>query len=154
MSHNDNGGAPAAALLHAGSPSWSIRAAAGRRLAAWADDEEVGAVLQRLLLDAHNTAVTRETAQALLERRDLHGLRAVLAALSLAETPITEDWLAGEIDTDPRWATDDGTAELLEQLASLATDKDAGVRDEARRLLSSGRPWAVRGRSTVADDDR
>jgi len=36
-------------------------------------------------LDAHNTAVTQETAQALLERRDLVGLRAVLAALSRAE---------------------------------------------------------------------
>ncbi|MGN5635693.1 hypothetical protein [Streptomyces sp. AC154] len=52
----------------AGADSWSVRAAAGRRLAADAEVPEVAVVLGRLLLDPYDTFVTRETAEALYPR--------------------------------------------------------------------------------------
>ena len=124
-----------AALRDADSPLWSVRADAGRRLAAWAERGEVVPVLQRLLLDADNTAVTQETARTLLERQDLPGLRAVVTALSRAQETWTIDQLAGELDFDPRWVTPTGTKQLIGQLEALATDEDPGIREEARRYL-------------------
>lgn len=127
-----------AALRDSESESWSRRAAAGRQLAAWAEREEVGPILARLLLDAHDTAVTQETAQALLERRDLVGLRTVLAALSRAEW-WTADQLDGEVFGYQSWMiADDRTDELVDQLVRLAADQDKGVRDEALRLSRPG----------------
>ena len=128
-----------AALRDSESESWSRRAAAGRQLAAWAEREEVGPILERLLLDAHDTAVTQETAQALLERRDLVGLRAVLAALSRAEEWWTADQLYGEVFGYRSWmVADDRTDEFVDQLVGLADDQDKGVRDEALRLSRPG----------------
>lgn len=128
-----------AALRDSESESWSRRAAAGRQLAAWAEREEVAPVLERLLLDAHDTGVTQETAQALLERRDLVGLRAVLAALSRAEEWWTADQLDGEVFGYQSWMiADDRTDEFVDQLVRLAADQDKGVRDEALRLSRPG----------------
>ncbi|WP_107503097.1 HEAT repeat domain-containing protein [Streptomyces sp. DH-12] len=59
----------------ANSPAWSVRAAAGRQLAAAPRTDQAVEVLFRLLLDPDDTAVTRETAQALLERGDTSPLR-------------------------------------------------------------------------------
>lgn len=124
-----------AVLRDSNSESWSRRAAAGRQLAAWAEREEVGPIIERLLLDAHDTAVTQETAQALLERRDLVGLRAVLAALSRAEAWWTADQLDGEVFGFQSWMiADDRADEFMDQLVSLAADQDKGVRHEALRL--------------------
>ncbi|MEU6273689.1 hypothetical protein ABZ871_14975 [Streptomyces populi] len=125
----------AAALRDSESESWSRRAAAGRQLAAWVEREEVGPVIERLLLDPHDTAVTQETAQALLERRYLVGLRAVLAALSRAEEWSTADQLDGEVLDYQSWMiADDRRDEFVDQLVGLAADQDEGVRDEALRL--------------------
>ncbi|MEV6021486.1 MULTISPECIES: hypothetical protein [unclassified Streptomyces] len=128
-----------AALRDSDSESWSRRAGAGRQLAAWAEREEVGPILERLLLDAHNTAVAQETAQALLERRDLVGLRAVLAALSRADEEATADQLDGEVFGYRSWMiADSRRGEFVDQLVRLAADQDEGVRDEALRLSRPG----------------
>ncbi|MGW1729919.1 hypothetical protein [Streptomyces sp. NBC_01617] len=90
-------------------------------------------------MDTHDTAVTQETAQALLERRDLVGLRAVLAALSRAEEWSTADQLDGDVFGYQSWMiADDRTDEFVDQLVRLAADQDTGVRDEALRLSRPG----------------
>ncbi|MCX5205762.1 hypothetical protein OG897_30460 [Streptomyces sp. NBC_00237] len=133
------------AIKNADSPAWSVRAAAGRQLATSDKIDEVADVLHRLLLDAQDTAVTSATAEALLARKDTLGLRYVLLARSYA----TETWTAHEIqaalDCDPDWMTTKGADRLIKQLGALVTDGDAGVRDEAQRILSRLRPreeWA------------
>ncbi|MEU4087707.1 hypothetical protein [Streptomyces aureus] len=104
-----------------------------------AGQKEFGPVLERLLLDPYDTAVTQETAEALLERRDLVGLRFVLAALSRAEEWCTADQLDGEVFNYQSWMIADGRGDqLAQELEALATDEDAGVREEAMRLLGSG----------------
>ncbi|MER7579561.1 hypothetical protein [Kitasatospora sp. NPDC097691] len=127
---------PTDPLAAADSPSWSVRAAAGRRLAAAPRIEDVADVLHRLLLDDQDTAVTSETAVALLARGDLPGLRAVLAARADAADQGTADQLSAELDCDPRWMTGNGAGELIRQLRALTSDTDPRVRDEAQRRLS------------------
>jgi hypothetical protein len=94
--------------------SYPVRKAAGRRLAAAADIPAVTEVLERLLLDDADTAVCQETADALLRRRDVHGLRLVLAALAAANRPsfpepTIADHLYGAVASDPRWLTEQGS---------------------------------------------
>jgi hypothetical protein len=128
--------AVAAALHDAESESYAQRAAAGRQLAQWADRKEVAPVLERLLLDAHDTAVTKETARALLERCDLIGLRFVLAALSRAQDLSTADWIAGEVYCHQSWLLADGRADELDHLLTALTgDEDPGIRAEAHDFL-------------------
>lgn len=119
----------------ADSPLWSVRADAGRRLAASAELVEVADVLHQLLLDAQDTAVTQETSEALLARGDIRGLRTVLAALSCAADTWTLDQLSAAVDCDPNWMTEEGESRLIQQLQELAADDYAGVRSEAERLL-------------------
>lgn len=125
-----------AALDDVESESWARRAAAGRQLAEWAEHEEAGPVLQRLLLDAHDTGVTQATARALLERQDVVGLRTVLGALSQAASTGTADQLVGEVYMHQSWmVADDQADEFVRQLTRLTDDADAGIRDEAQQLL-------------------
>ncbi|WP_369242015.1 hypothetical protein AB5J56_44105 [Streptomyces sp. R21] len=134
----------ALAASDAESPSWAVRAAAGRRLAAAAEAPGTAQVLHRLLLDDYDTAVIQETAQALLQRRDVQGLRVVLKALSEAKEDDVADQLVLEIDCDDRWLSDEpGGDELIQQLRALTLDTDEGVREEAEALLSrqSERRW-------------
>jgi hypothetical protein len=87
-------------------------------------------------LDPCDTAVTQETAEALLQRRDLVGLRTVLAALARAKEWCTADQLDGEVFNYQSWMIADGRRDqFVEQLEALASDGDAGVRAEALRLL-------------------
>ncbi|MFJ3205071.1 hypothetical protein [Streptomyces sp. NPDC086989] len=123
-------------IAAAESPAWSVRAAAGRRLAAASRIERFGDVLHQLLLDGRDTGVTSDTAAALLARRDLAGLRAVLAARAVASDDGTADQLAAELDCDPRWATGQNADELIAQLRMLASDRDPAVRSEARLRLA------------------
>ncbi|MHA5052112.1 hypothetical protein [Streptomyces sp. SD15] len=124
-----------AATKDADSASWSVRAAAGRRLAASAELAEVTEVLHRLLLDNQDTAVIQDTAEALLARGDTCGLRTVLAALACAADTCTLDELNAAVNGNPHWMTGEGANRLIQQLQELAADDDAGVRDEAQRLL-------------------
>lgn len=133
------------AIMNAHSPAYSVRAAAGRRLAASGRIDEVADVLHRLLLDAHDTSVTWAAAEALLARQDTVGVRLVLLALSRAEESWTADEIRAALDCDPDWMTTEGADRLVKQLRELETDGDAGVRDEARRTLGGLRPrqeWA------------
>ncbi|MET9063876.1 hypothetical protein [Streptosporangium sandarakinum] len=130
------------AIHEADSPSWSVRANAGRRLAAAAHVPEVSEVLHRLLLDPGDTGVTQETAKALMRRGDACGLRAVLAALACAQDFETADHLWAEICGDPRWIAESGADQLVRQLGELTSDEDDGVRTEARSLLHRmKKPW-------------
>ncbi|MEU4391006.1 hypothetical protein [Kribbella sp. NPDC023855] len=61
------------------------RADAGRALASFAEVPEAREVLVRLVLDVQDTYVTLETAEALLRRQDVAGLRIVVEALALAD---------------------------------------------------------------------
>ncbi|MFF5108264.1 hypothetical protein [Streptosporangium sp. NPDC000509] len=134
------------ATREANSPLWSVRAAAGRRLAASAHIPEVSEVLHRLLLDPDDTGVTQETAEALMQRGDACGLRAVLAALACAQAFDTSDQLAAEIDCDPRWITESGADQLVRQLRELTSDENDGVRTEAQsRLLRMRKPQGEMG---------
>jgi hypothetical protein len=126
----------AEAVRDADSPSWSVRAAAGRRLAASAEAPGVGEVLHRLVLDDRDTAVTYETAAALLERNDRRGLRIVLTALSCAYESATAEEILALLDNDPRRMTDEGRKHLVAQLDEMALDSSEPVRVELERLLT------------------
>ncbi|MFC7974845.1 hypothetical protein ACPCAE_13370 [Streptomyces cinereoruber] len=123
----------------AGSPDWSVRAAVGRRLASSDEAEQKAEVLLRLLLDPHDTAVTQDTANALLRRDDTFGLRQVLLALDRATSECTADELAAAVHF-PERTTDEGTDRLLARLRGLTADTDAGVRREALALLAEMAP--------------
>ncbi|WP_143022395.1 hypothetical protein [Nonomuraea maritima] len=92
-------------------------------------------VLHRLLLDPDDTTVTQETAEALLQRGDAQGLRVVLAALARAQNLESADHLVAVIACDPRWMTESGAGQFVEQLRELTSDEDVGVRNEAQNLL-------------------
>ncbi|MEU9047834.1 MULTISPECIES: hypothetical protein [unclassified Kitasatospora] len=139
------------AVQNADSPAWSLRAAAGRRLAISDRIDEVTDVLHRLLLDVQNTAVIQETAVALLERNDTTGLRCVLLARSYASETWTADEIQAALDGNPEWMTTEGADRLIKQYRELATDQDAGVRDEAQRLLARLRPREEWARDAEAD---
>ncbi len=121
------------ALLLAESLAWDDRVEAGRRLAALAGDPAIDAVLDRLLLDPENTAVTLETAEELLRRRDLPGLRVFAQAWDRADDQ-TGDWLATSTYA-VRQSTED-QAGLMWRLRTLADgDSDASVRAGAGSVL-------------------
>ncbi|WP_437079280.1 HEAT repeat domain-containing protein [Streptomyces sp. enrichment culture] len=126
----------------ANSPAWSVRAAAGRQLAAAPRTDQAVEVLFRLLLDPDDTAVTRETAQALLERGDTSALRQVLLALARATSEVTMDWLAGTVhDYYARArAAGEGEGRLIRQLHELANDPDMNIRQEAIAMLADLSP--------------
>ncbi|MEU0566383.1 HEAT repeat domain-containing protein [Nonomuraea sp. NPDC005983] len=123
------------AIHEADSPLWTVRATAGRRLAKEAQAPEVREVLHRLLLDPDDTGVIHETAEALMQRGDAHGLRVVLTALARTQDLETADHLWAEISGDPRWSAENGADQLVEQLRELTSDEDAGVRNEAQSIL-------------------
>jgi hypothetical protein len=139
------------AIKNADSPAWSVRAAAGRQLATSDRIDEVADVLHRLLLDTQDTAVTSETAEVLLARKDTLGLRCVLLARSYAAETWTADEIQAALDCDPEWMTTEGADRLIQQLTALATDEDVGVRDEAQRILARQRPREKWARDTNHD---
>lgn len=81
-----------AALAEASSPSWSRRARAGRDLASFAEVPEAAEALARLLLDAGDTAVTRQTAEALARVGTVAAVRLVAQAVAEADDNHA-DWL-------------------------------------------------------------
>jgi hypothetical protein len=116
--------AAAKALLQlAESDDFRDRADAGRALASFADIPESRQTLQRLLLDAADTVVTRETAEALLRRKDQIGLGTVARALADAEADHA-DWIADAVH---------------EVFAIYATDRDEAVRT-CDELIENGEP--------------
>ncbi|MFE2144273.1 hypothetical protein ACFXA3_21495 [Streptomyces sp. NPDC059456] len=120
-------------LQGAASASWSVRAASGRRLASAAELPGVSEVLHRLLLDGRDTFVTQETAEALLGRWDVLGLRLVLAALAGADDD-AGDHLNAAITNVCR-QSDEGVERLAALCSTLTSDEDDAVSGEARRIL-------------------
>ncbi|MEU4666831.1 hypothetical protein AB0F91_02405 [Amycolatopsis sp. NPDC023774] len=142
----------ATAARDADSPDWSVRASAGRRLAASDKIDGIADVLHGLLLDLRDSGVIQETAVALLARKDTAGLRCVLLASSRAVEFWTRDELVAALDCNPEWMTTAGADRLIQQLHELAVDDDDGVRDEAQRILSGLRPRKEWARDS--DDDQ
>ncbi|NYV73381.1 hypothetical protein [Streptomyces sp. UH6] len=133
------------AIQNADSPAWSVRGTAGRQLAGSDKIEELADIIHRLLLDAQDTWVIQETAEALLERKDTTGLRCVLLAYSQAGNYDAMDHLGAALDCNPEWMTTQGADRLIKQYQELATDLDAGIRNEAQQILAKLRPreeWA------------
>lgn len=141
----------AAAIEAASSPNWAVRADAGRRLAARAERADVAAALRVLLLDAHDTAVTDATAQALVQRGDRDAVRLMAQAVASADA---------EQHDHLYWAIADACGRggrLLELCPELARDDDLETRAGAELLVSwlaldapHGSPpqvsWALLGR--------
>ncbi|WP_107093778.1 HEAT repeat domain-containing protein [Streptomyces sp. AS58] len=79
-------------MAEASSPSWTQRARAGRDLASFADVPEAAEALLGLLPDVEDTAVTRQTAEALTWVRTVAAVK--LLALAAAEADGNQgDWL-------------------------------------------------------------
>ncbi|MFE0209048.1 hypothetical protein [Streptomyces sp. NPDC058985] len=81
-----------AALAEASSPSWTQRVRAGRDLASFADVPEAGETLVGLLLDVEDTAVTRQTAEALARVGTAAAIRLIALAVAAADDN-QADWL-------------------------------------------------------------
>ncbi|MFC1436649.1 hypothetical protein ABUW04_00110 [Streptacidiphilus sp. N1-10] len=78
--------AAADALVELGrSPHYRDRADAGHGLARFAELQEAQGPLLDLVLDPHDTFVTRVTAEALLQRTDRIGLAIVASALAVTD---------------------------------------------------------------------
>jgi transposase len=85
--------AVAALAALAGSSDYRDRADVGRALASFAGLPAARGPLERLLLDAEDTFVTRATAEALLRRGDAAGLALVAETLRSADDD-QQQWIA------------------------------------------------------------
>ncbi|MFE4872052.1 hypothetical protein [Streptomyces sp. NPDC056682] len=120
-----------AALVEASSPSWTQRVRAGRDLASFADVPAAAEVLVGLLLDVEDTAVTRQTAEALARVGTVAAVR--LIALAVAEADDNHaDWLQTGVHdalVDP-----DGVPDVAATCRKLARDQEEAVRRGAAEI--------------------
>lgn len=127
------------ALAEAASPSWTQRARAGCDLASFAGVPALAEVLVGLLLDAENTAVTRQTAEALARTGTPAAVR--LIALAVVEADDNQaDWLQTGVH-DARVGPE-GVPDIAAACGKLARDPDEAVRRGAAEISA----WAA-GRS-------
>ncbi|MFD3729784.1 hypothetical protein [Streptomyces sp. NPDC058671] len=125
-----------AALAEASSPSWAQRVRAGRDLASFVDVPEAAEVLVGLLLDVEDTAVTRETAEALARVGTVAAVR--LIALAVAEADDNQaDWLQTGVH-DALVGADGGVPNVAAACADLARDQE----DAVRRAAADISAWA------------
>ncbi|MEU2120140.1 hypothetical protein ABZ567_31920 [Streptomyces sp. NPDC016459] len=125
-----------AALAEASSPSWAQRVRAGRDLASFVDVPEAAEVLVGLLLDVEDTAVTRETAEALARVGTVAAVR--LIALAVAEADNNQaDWLQTGVH-DALVGADGGVPNVAAACADLARDQE----DAVRRAAADISAWA------------
>src|SRR4051794_31917034 len=114
-----------AALAEASSPSWRQRARAGRDLALFADVPEAAEALVGLLLDVEDTAVTRQTAEALARVGTVPAVR--LIALAVAEADDNQaDWL--QTGVHDALVGPDGVPDVAAACAKLSRDQEEAVR--------------------------
>ncbi|MEJ1202569.1 MULTISPECIES: HEAT repeat domain-containing protein [unclassified Streptomyces] len=119
------------ALAEASSPSWSQRVRAGRDLASFADFPEAADALVGLLLDAKDTAVTRQTAEALARVGTVAAVR--LIALAVAEADDHQaDWL--QTGLHDALVGPDGVLDIAAICGQLARDQDEAVRQGAAEV--------------------
>ncbi|MCW8101686.1 hypothetical protein [Streptomyces tauricus] len=120
-----------AALAAASSPSWSQRVRAGRDLASFADLPEAAEALVGLLLDVGDTAVTRQTAEALVRVGTVAAVR--LIALAVAEADDQQaDWL--QTGVHDAFVGPDGALEVAAICGQLARDREEAVRRGATEV--------------------
>ncbi|MGI5171803.1 hypothetical protein ACQEU3_46410 [Spirillospora sp. CA-253888] len=117
-----------AALAEALSPSWRQRVQAGRDLAAFADVPEAAEALVELLLDAEDTAVTRQTAEALVRVGTVAALKLIALAVVRADDNHA-DWL--QTGVHDALVGPDGAPDVAAACGKLARDPDEAVRDGA-----------------------
>ncbi|MFC9863328.1 MULTISPECIES: hypothetical protein [unclassified Streptomyces] len=124
-----------AALDGASSPSWSQRVRAGHDLASFSDVPEAAEALVGLLLDVEDTAVTRQTAEALARVGTVAAVR--LIALALAEADDSHaDWM--QTGVHDVLAGPDSGPDVAAVCVQLARDGEAAVRQGAAEILA----WA------------
>lgn len=116
--------AVAEAVAAADDADVEVRAAAGVLLASSPDLEPFTDVLVRLLLDPENTFVTSETADALVGRGDVAGMRLVVSALAQVDDENTENWI-WDVVLYPE--TIDNHAVLTSSLEALTTEPDVAA---------------------------
>ncbi|WP_245722831.1 hypothetical protein [Micromonospora matsumotoense] len=124
-------------LLLARSDVWSDRARAGGELSAFVGHDPVDAVMQALLLDPGDTAVTDAAAEALLRRGDAAAWRLFARAWHVAE-PETADHLSGALSAvlfELTRSTLQDRARFQAVLQGLLTDADSAVGVGAQDLL-------------------
>ncbi|MEX2981122.1 hypothetical protein [Streptomyces sp. C36] len=122
-------------MAEASSPSWSQRARAGRDLASLADAPEVAEALVGLLLDAVNTAVTRQTAEALAQVGTVAAVRLIALALAEADDSHADWMLTGLHDA---LAEPDSVPDISAVCGQLAQDPEEAVRRGAAEISA----WA------------
>ncbi|UDM04900.1 HEAT repeat domain-containing protein [Streptomyces longhuiensis] len=127
------------ALVEACSPSWSQRVRAGRDLASLAHVPEAAEALVGLLLDVEDTAVTRQTAEALARVGTTASVR--LLALAVAEADDNQaDWL--ETGVHDALVGPDSAPGVATVCGQLGRDPVAAVRTGAAEVMAwtDGRP--------------
>ena len=127
---------PQQLLQLAASGTVTERVDAGSRLAHFAGQPTADSLLHRLLLDDEDTAVTYETAEALLARKDLAGARAVARAIAEADPQdLTAAWIGDAIHGE--WMMRQEDIDLGHQMCEALLDSDeASVREGAAELAA------------------
>ncbi|MFE3527219.1 hypothetical protein ACFXOD_37810 [Streptomyces sp. NPDC059161] len=119
------------ALVEASSPSWTQRVRAGRDLASFADVPAAAEVLVGLLLDVEDTAVTRQTAEALARVGTVAAVR--LIALAVAEADDNQaDWL--QTGVHDALVGPDGVPDVAAACGKLAREPEEVVRRGAAEI--------------------
>lgn len=111
------------------------RMSAGVRLAQWAGREDVDRVLIQLILDPENTNVTLQTAEALLNRSDEVGVRA-LAGGAVGASYEQVEWIYAAVLNYLSDVTRINSS--IDLCRALMDDSDRAIRGGAELLLDMG----------------
>lgn len=122
-------------MAEASSPSWSQRVRAGRDLASFADVPEAAEALTGLLLDGEDTAVTRQTAEALARVGTVAAVRLIALAVAAADDN-QANWLQTGVH-DALVGPDDAP-DVAAVCGQLARDPEEAVRRGAVEISA----WA------------
>jgi hypothetical protein len=124
-----------AALDEALSPSWQRRARAGCDLSSFADVPAAGEALVGLLLDVANTAVIRQTAEALARVGTVAAVRLIALGICGGDDSHA-DWI--QTGVHDALAGRDSVSDVVAVCGQLAKDPDAAVRRGAVEISA----WA------------
>ncbi|MFD7102169.1 hypothetical protein [Streptomyces celluloflavus] len=122
-----------AALGEALSPSWSRRVRAGRDLAVFADVPVAAEALVGLLLDVADTAVTRQTAEALARVGTMPAVRLIALAVAGADDS-HGDWMQNGVHD--ALMGQEGVPDIAAVCGQLARDPEAAVRRGAAEIVA------------------
>ncbi|MEW2136542.1 hypothetical protein AB0892_08035 [Streptomyces sp. NPDC005409] len=123
------------ALAEASSLSWTQRVRAGRALASFADIPEAAEALMGLLLDVEDTAVTRQTAEALAMVGTVAAVRLIAVAVAEADDNRADWLLTGVHDAMVELG---GVPDVAAACRKLARDPEGAVRRGAADISA----WA------------